>query len=115
MFCSKCQSLDLDELLSESGLKHHVFSDLCAEAKKGCELCAHIRTYHEDHPSVLTDAWNPDDQITLHSPLLSPGETVPTRIEYGMEWPWKAIPRWRYHGVSFIVTEDGTCFTVLLI
>jgi hypothetical protein len=47
MLCNICSRINLDELVSEEGMKHHKdFIDLLNAAKAGCPLCEAV---FEDH------------------------------------------------------------------
>jgi len=48
MLCNICSRINLDELVSEEGMKHHkIFIDLFNAAKAGCPLCEAVFEDHE--------------------------------------------------------------------
>jgi hypothetical protein len=68
MLCNVCSRINLDELVSEEGMKHHEnFIDLINAAKAGCPLCDAVFEYHdanygsseedfvEDHEGIYLD------------------------------------------------------------
>ncbi|KAL3420655.1 heterokaryon incompatibility protein [Phlyctema vagabunda] len=84
MLCHLCSEIDLDQLVSKTGLKHHVnFSALCKSAEAGCEMCKLIRTCQEGESSTKikvktgSEKWDATSQIVLQCRRRENGQLNP--------------------------------------
>jgi hypothetical protein len=60
MLCNICSKINLDEQVSEEGMKHHKnFMDLYNAARDGCHLCEAVA---EDHYANYHDYEEDDDE-----------------------------------------------------
>lgn len=56
MLCEYCATIDLDEIFSEKGRRHHVsFAELCRSAENGCKFCRAIQAATIRHLESLSE------------------------------------------------------------
>ena len=91
MLCKYCSNIDLDQLATTEGYKHHAScSDLLQSAQNGCESCSLIRDAHwQFYGGDLTtscDLGNFETQIIARVVHQRPGSYH--SIRYGQEIRW---------------------------